>query len=131
MKMELMETVKNGLVAGMPVGIACAAIVAMLVYAGVYKQADPSVPKLAALWIGVSLFVGILAVWVYGFVTSNWSWGAREYLILAIGIALALSVLAFLPLYGTSKGHVLAVPYTVLNFVDAIGFSLIIPRLIS
>jgi hypothetical protein len=131
MIMELVETIKNGLEAGMPVGIACAAIVAMLVYAGVYKQADMSVPKLAALWIGISLFIGILAVWVYGYVTSSWSWGAHEYLILALGLALALSVLAFLPLYGTGKGHVLAVPYTILNFVDAIGFSLIIPRLIS
>ncbi len=131
MRMELLETIKNGLVAGMPVGIACAAIVAMLVYAGAYKQADLSVPKLAALWIGVSLFVGVLAVWVYGFVTSHWSWGSQEYLALALGLAIVLSVLAFLPLYGTSKGHALAVPYTILNFVDAVGFSLIIPRLIS
>lgn len=129
--MELIETIRNGLVAGIPVGIACAAIVAMLVYAGVYKWPELSVPKLAALWMGISLFIGVLAAWVYGFVTSSWSWGAREYLILALGLASALSVLAFLPLYGTGKGHILAIPYAILNFVDAIGFSLIIPRLIS
>lgn len=129
--MELIETIKNGLEAGVPVGIACAAIVAMFVYLGVYKWPELSVPKLAALWIGISLFVGVLAVLVYGFVTSSWSWGAHDYLILALGLASVLSVLAFLPLYGTGKGHILAVPYTILNFVDAIGFSLIIPRLIS
>ena len=129
--MELMETMKNGLEVGMIVGIACAVIVAILVYSGIYKWPELSVPKLAALWIGISLFVGVLAVWVYGFVTSNWSWGTHEYLIFALGLALVLSVLAFLPLYENGKGHILAVPYTILNFVDAIGFSLIIPRLVS
>ncbi len=129
--MELTEAIKSGIVAGLPVGIACAAVIAALIYAGVYKVADQTALQGAAIWFGVSLFVGVAGVWVWGLATARWSWGSTEYTVLVFGIAMGMSVLAFLPVYTSGKGHVMAVPFTILNFLEAIYFSIIIPKLVA
>jgi len=52
-------------------------------------------------------------------------------MMLTLGIAVALSVLAFMPLYGEGKGHAMAVPITVLNFVEAIYFPVMLSKLLA
>ncbi len=126
-----MEIVKNGIVTALPVGIACAAIVAVLLYTGVYKLENMTALQEAAIWGGCSLMVGIVGVWLWNNATTKWSWDSGQYMMLTLGVAVALSVLAFMPIYGNSKGHPMAIPFTALNFVQAIYFPLMIPRLLA
>ncbi len=129
--MELTEIVKNGIVAGLPVGIACAAVVAALIYTGVYKIEDITASQEGAIWMGCTLVVGIMGVWLWNLATAKWSWESTQYLMLIMGIAVGLSVLAFMPVYGGGKGHAMAIPFTVLNFVQAVYFSVMIPKLLA
>jgi len=129
--MEWMEIVKNGIVAALPVGIACAAVVAVLIYTGVYRIPNQTASQQAAIWFGCSIVVGIMGVWLWNLVTSRWSWESSQYMMVTLGIAVALSVLAFMPLYGEGKGHAMAVPITVLNFVEAIYFPVILSKLLA
>jgi len=129
--MELLEILKNGIVAGLPVGIACAAIVAVLLYTGVYKLADQTASQQASIWLGCTLMVGIIGVWLWNLATARWSWGSSQYMMMTFGIAVALSVLAFMPLYGQGKGHAMAVPITALNFVQAMYFPLVFTKLLA
>ncbi len=130
-KMEWTEIMKNGIVAALPVGIACAAVVAVLIYTGVYRMPNQTASQQAAIWLGCSLVVGIMGVWLWNLATSRWSWASSQYMMLTLGIAVALSVLAFLPLYGEGKGHPMAVPITALNFVEAIYFPVILSKLLA
>lgn len=129
--MELTEIVKNGIVAGLPVGIACAAVVAALIYTGVYKVENITASQQAAIWMGSTLVAGVMGVWLWNLATAKWSWESSQYLMLTVGIAVGMSVLAFMPVYGNGKGHAMAIPFTVLNFVEAIYFPMVIPKLLA
>jgi uncharacterized BrkB/YihY/UPF0761 family membrane protein len=139
-KMELinMEIVKNGLIAGAAVAVISAVLI-MLFSGYLFQQAKDlgetvqSVTSTALSWIGrwtvISLVFGIVCTAGFAFVSSHWSWGFSQVLLLAIVSAVVLTVLAYMPLYGVSKFAPYANIYSALNFIYALGFGYLVPKL--
>lgn len=126
-----MDMVRSGLIAGVIVAIA-SGLFLTLAWGMIEKWAGGDASGGLMTWLGrwaaISLVFGIGAAVVYNFTLAHWNWGMTEYLLLAIGLMVALDVLAFLPLY-YGKAHVDAVAWLGLNASFAIGFGYLIPKL--
>ncbi len=73
-----------------------------------------------------AVIVGVIGAWVHGFASANWGWGPTQPLILGVGLAALLSVLAFLPT-DQSKRMQGAIDVAALNFIIGVGFGLLVP----
>ena len=79
--------------------------------------------------IGAIIF-GFVARWVYGWMVSRWpATGDGLYLGLALGLAVALTVLAVVGRRLWNTGDVLG--FTLINFLWAIAFGWVLPRLLA
>lgn len=126
--MELinLDVLKNGLVAGSAVAaLSGVAVLGMSVFLSDLKE---DAAGFAGKWAVISLVFGMAAAVVYQFMSSEWSMGGTGYLGLAVGMAVALTAMEFLPLYGGGFAPHWQT-YAVLNFVYAVGFGTLIPRL--
>lgn len=128
--MKFLDLLWIGARAGVPVGIALGAL--MTVRRRTLRELLKGVPfvdKIAPVW-GLAIlmggFLGVVAAWVYDFVRTNWGWSSTTYLALAVGLAILLSVLAFLPVYG-GKRMVVAPEISALNLIVGVGFGLLVP----
>lgn len=81
-----------------------------------------------ATWAVVALVFGVLATWVYDVAATKWAWGMPQYLALAVGLAVVLTVLGYLKLYG-GESHPFATEWLGLNFAFAVGFGYLVPTL--
>lgn len=137
--MELGEMVRVGVTAGIVVAIASALVI--LLRAGSIAAVAQSnantvgfgsggLPAWIGTWAAVSLVFGVAATWVYGFLNGRFGWGLPQYLALAMAFAVALTVLAYLKLYG-GQAHPYATEWLGLNFAFAAGFGYLIPTLVN
>lgn len=138
-KMDFGEMVRVGVTAGIPVAITSAVII--LVRAGniaTVGQGNGNAVGFGSggplAWIGtwavISLVFGVAATWVYGVVSGRFGWGLPQYLGLALGLAVVLTVLAYMKLYG-GEAHPYATEWLGLNFAFAVGFGYLIPTLVE
>lgn len=79
-------------------------------------------------WTAISLVFGLSAAWAYDFVATKWNWGMPQYLALAVGLAVVLTVLGYLKLYG-GQSHPFATEWLGLNFAFGVGFGYLVPTL--
>lgn len=139
-KMELfsLETVRTGLMAGALVALLSSVLI--LAFSGyVVQQArDLGEPfddqqglllRWIGTWIAVSMVFGVLCAVGFSYVSTNFNWGIREPLLLAIGLAITLTVLAYMPLFEFSRFAPYAHLYSALNFAFALGFGYAVPKL--
>ena len=136
-KMELGEIVRVGVLAGIAVAIVSALIIWLR--AGNIQevaQANPNTVGFGAgglagwiaTWAVIAVVFGIVATWVYDFAATKLSWGLPQYLGLAVGLAVVLTVLGYLNLYG-GQSHPFATEWLGLNFAFGVGFGYLIPTL--
>ena len=128
-----MDTLLQGLVAAVPVSIASA----LLVYAcsghiAATLHDDPIFSDLSARqlrWFWMIFFalfpfgVGVVASYVYASLFAQWEHGAWYYRLIAVDLAMALSMIAL------TSHTAMAVEKVLLNFVSAFGFGFLIPWL--
>ena len=124
---------------GLPTTLTAAIPVALLSVAIVYwrgsapgKTAETAVAKLqAAVWyVVVAVISGFVAKGVYLWVVGRWpATGTSIYFWLAMGLAAALTVLAFVGRSLWKTGDILG--YTAINFLWALGYGWLLPRLMS
>ena len=135
--MDFVDMLRVGVVSGIPVAIASAVVILLRADSILAaSRANPatvgfsgtSVAGWIGLWAAVSLAFGVAAAWVYGFLAGRWDWGLVQYLALAVVLAVVLTVLGFLKLYG-GQSHPYAVEWAGLNFAFAIGFGYLVPVL--
>jgi hypothetical protein len=82
-----------------------------------------------ALWgfaFVAAFILGVIGAWVYGYASGTWGWGPSQCLILGVGLAAVLSVLAFLPTY-QGKRMQGALDVAALTFIIGVGFGLLVP----
>ncbi len=138
-KMELVEIVRVGVAAGIPVAIASALII--LLRAGNIAAVVRSNANAVGFgsggplsWIGtwtlISVVFGAVATWTYAFLSDRFGWGLPQYLGLALVLAAGLTVLAYLRLYG-GEAHPYAAEWLGLNFAFAAGFGYLIPTMVG
>ncbi len=136
-KMDFGDMARVGVIAGIAVAIVSALIIWMR--AGNIAAAAAANPNTVGfgfsglggwivLWTVISLVFGLLAAWVYDFVATKWNWGMPQYLGLAVGLAVVLTVLAYMKIYG-GQSHPYAAEWLGLNFAYAVGFGYLIPTL--
>lgn len=125
-----MDLLLVGLYSGVPVGIGIGIVAtARAKTLRTLLKGVPGMDKLPTVWafsIVFAILLGLIAAWVYDFLASTSGWGSTAYLALAIGLAVVLSVLAYLPLY-RGKRMENALEVSLLNFVVGIGFGLLVP----
>jgi hypothetical protein len=129
----MMDTFLHGLAAAVPVSI----VSALLVYLcgghiATTLHSDPVFSDLSARylrWFWTSFFalfpfgLGIIASYVYAGLFAPWDQSAWYYLLIALDLALALSMIAL------TSHTAMAIEKVLLNFVSAIGFGVLIPWL--
>ncbi len=140
--MDLGEIVRVGVLAGIAVAVVSALFIwlrAENIAAVVQTNADAvgfgsggsgNLGTWIGLWVAISLVFGVVATWVYDFVATKWNWGMAQYLTLAMGLAVVLTVLAYLKIYG-GHSHPFATEWLGLNFAFAAGFGYLIPSLVG
>lgn len=126
MELISIEALKDGLMAGAAVGAVSA--VAVLAIGPHLADGASGVAGWAGKWALISVAFGVFAAIAYGVLSQQWVWGPQQFLALAMGLAAALTVLEFLPVYGGGFAPNWQL-YTVLNFVYALGFGYLIPLL--
>jgi len=136
-KMSILDLVRVGLLAAIPVAIVSAIFIFARTDAiRVENQSanagagfgGGSVLGWIGMWTVIAFVFGVLAAWVYDFVSNKWGWGMPQYLALALVLGVVLTVLGFLKIYG-GESHPYAVEWTYLNLAYAIGFGYLIPTL--
>lgn len=136
--MELVDVIKTGLVAAVPVAIACALFI--WARSGAIGEEMKSGMDVAGFsgqnpisWIGtwtaIAFVFGVFASWGYEYLSSNWNWGPTHYLALAVALAIGFTVLGFLKIFNGQE-HPFRYEWIGLNFAFAIGFGYLIPRLV-
>lgn len=135
--MVSVDVLRVGLLSGIPV-----AVVTGLLFMARYRTSPiMKTMKLpankAAAWGGLWAFavvaafiLGVIGAWVYEYVSTNWGWGPTEYLLLGVGLAAILSILAFLPLY-QGKRMTGAADISSLNFIVGVGYGLLVPWFVA
>ncbi len=135
--MDLGEIVRVGVTAGIAVAIVSALIIWLRAgsiaavaqsNAGAVGFGSGGLPAWIGTWAVISLVFGVAATWTYGFLSGRFGWGLPQYLGLALGLAAALTVLAYLKLYG-GQAHPYATEWLGLNFAFAAGFGYLVPTL--
>jgi TRAP-type C4-dicarboxylate transport system permease small subunit len=134
--MELIEMIKRGLIAAVPVAIVCA----LFIWArsgAIAEEVRSGIPTVGfsgqnpIIWIGawaaIAFVFGVLASWGYDYLSTSWNWGPVHYLALAVGLAIVFTVLGFLKIFGGQE-HPFRYEWIGLNFAFAIGFGCLIPR---
>jgi hypothetical protein len=122
-----MEMIKSGLVAGVSMAAISAVAVMMM---GTLAHESEGILRMAGQWGVVTVVFGVVAAFAFLVLDSTVGIGATGYLYLALGMAVTLTVLEFLPLYGGSFAPHWQT-YAVLNFTYAVGFGLLVPRLMG
>ncbi len=136
--MDLMGLIEAGLIAAVPVAIAC--IVFILVRSdAIDSEVDKGMKVLGfsghnkmswiASWTVIAFVFGIFASWVYSYTMTTWNWGPIQYLALALVLAVGLTVLGVLRIYN-GKQHPFRYEWIGLNFAFAIGFGILVPILV-
>jgi|GEM_PF-5803291 len=128
--MELLnlEVVKSGLMAG--AAVAAVSGIAMVALSTVVTDLRTDTLAFAGKWAGIALAFGLVAAFAYSFTRAQWTWGAGQYLLLAVSLAAVLTIMEFLPIYGKGFApHWQA--YAALNFIFALGFGYLVPRLMG
>ncbi|WP_147654243.1 hypothetical protein [Methanomassiliicoccus luminyensis] len=120
------ETMKDGLIVGAAVGAVSA--VAVMAIGPHLTDVSGNVAGWAGKWALISVVFGVFAAIAYGALSQQWDWGPQHFLVLAAGLAVALTAMEFLPIYGGGFAPNWQL-YTVLNFVYALGFGYLIPLL--
>jgi hypothetical protein len=92
---------------------------------------DGGLAGFAGKWALIALVFGIAATVGYSFLSGSFGLDASGYMYLALGLATALTLMEFLPIYGTSSFAPHWQVYAVLNFVFAAGFGHLVPRLMG
>lgn len=131
--MAFLDLLWVGLLSGVPVGLIIGLVVTLRAGTSpILKQLKLPWGKgksLAFYWGGslfLAIIAGVIGAWVYGYVSSTWGWDATAFLLLGLGLAAILSVLAFLPLY-QGKRMTGAVDVSILNFIVGVGFGVLVP----
>ncbi|MBI0584557.1 MAG: hypothetical protein ISF22_10080 [Methanomassiliicoccus sp.] len=132
-RMYNMETMSIGLIGnGIVAGAAVAAIsAAAVVGLGSLIGEGEGTLRSAGTWAAASVAFGIVAVLAYTVLRSSFSIDASGYLCLALGFAAVLTALEFAPIYGASNFAPHWQTYAALNFIFALGFGLMVPRLVG
>lgn len=138
MVMFSLETVRTGLMAGALVALLSSVLILVLSGYVVQQARDLGesfggqqglLLRWIGTWVAVSMVFGVICALGFAYVSSNFGWGVREPLLLAIGLAAALTVLAYLPLFEFSRFAPYAHLYSALNFAFALGFGYAVPKL--
>jgi hypothetical protein len=129
MEMLNLETIKSGLMAGAAVAAVSAITVASI--GTLVHDTDGDLAGFAGKWAAISLVFGIVAALGYSLIHSSFGLGASGYLYMATGLAVALTAMEFLPIYGTSSFAPHWQVYAALNFVYALGFGLLVPKMMG
>ena len=134
--MDLVTVLKVGLIAAVPVAVACAVL--LFVRADVIDDVKDEGPALGfssdgvvcwvLTWAAITLAFGVAAALVYDRLSSRWDFGPSQYLFLAIVVAVTLSAMLFVRIY-EGETHVFRVEYTAMNFIYAVGFGTLVPWL--
>lgn len=127
MELMSMDMLKSGLIAGTAVA-AVSAVAVMGIGALVHENGTAGA---AGQWAIVSIVFGVAAAFAYVVLNGSFSIGPTGYTVLALGIAAVLTVMEFLPVYGSSAFAPHWQTYAALNFIYALGFGLMIPRLMG
>ncbi len=136
-KMDFGQLARVGVLAGIAVAIVSALIIWLR--AGNIAAAAAANPNTVGFgagglggwfvtWTVISLVFGLVAAWAYDFVATKWNWGMPQYLGLAVGLAVVLTVLGYLKLYG-GQSHPFATEWLGLNFAFGVGFGYLVPTL--
>lgn len=135
--MNFGDIVRVGVIAGIAVAIVSALIIWLRAgNIGTIVQTNANTAGFGAgglgswiaTWTVVALVFGVLATWVYDLAATKWDWGMPQYLALAVGLAVVLTVLGYLKLYG-GESHPFATEWLGLNFAFAVGFGYLVPTL--
>lgn len=129
MDMLNLETIKSGLIAGSAVAVV--SVVAVASIGTLVQDHDGGLIGFAGKWAAITLAFGFVAVMGYSLMHGSFGLDASGYLYLATGLAIALTVLEFLPIYGGSSFAPHWQVYAALNFVFALGFGHLIPKLMG
>jgi len=132
--MSSLDTIRRGLIAGVPVCLIVAAII--LVRTDAIESADIEAVGLggqtAAGWVGtwtiITLTFGVVSTAAYDYMSKKWGWNGSEYLSFAVSLAVALSSVAFLQIY-SGEMHPFRAEYSAFNFAYAFGFGCAVPIL--
>ena len=127
MELMSMDMLKSGLIAGTAVA-AVSAVAVMGIGTLVHENGTPGA---AGQWAVASIVFGIAAAFAYAVMDSSFNIGPTGYTALALGIAAVLTVMEFLPIYGGSAFAPHWQTYAALNFIYALGFGLMIPRMMG
>ena len=129
MEMLSIETMKSGLIAG--AAIAAVSVVTVDSVGALVNDHDGGLMAFAGKWGLIAVVFGVVAALGYGFLSGSLGVDATGYLYLAIGLATALTVMEFLPLYGASGFAPHWQVYAVLNYVFGLGFGYLVPKLMG
>ncbi len=129
MDMLNLETIKSGLMAGAAVAVVSAIAVAAI--GTLVHDQDGGLLVFAGRWAAISLAFGVVAAVGYSLLHGSFGLDASGYLCLGAGLAIALTALEFLPIYGGSSFAPHWQVYAALNFVFALGFGHLVPRLMG
>lgn len=129
MEMLSLEMLKNGLMAGAAVAVVSAITVAAV--GSLVNDHDGGLLSFAGKWGLIALVFGIVATVGYSFLHGSFSVDASGYMYLAIGAAVALTALEFVPIYGAAAFAPHWQVYAALNFVFAVGFGYLVPKLMG
>lgn len=124
-----LETIKSGLIAGAAVAAVSAIAVASI--GAVVNDTDGGLIGFAGKWAVISVVFGVVAALGYSFLHGSFGLDGSGYLYLATGLAIALTAMEFLPIYGGSSFAPHWQIYAVLNFVFALGFGSLVPKLMA
>lgn len=137
--MDLMEIIKTGLIAAVPVAIVCALFIWVRTDA-IHKEVDSGLQVVGfsghnpivwiGAWIAIAFAFGIAASWVYDYMSTNWNWGLLQYIMLAAIMCVVFTILGFLRIYNGEE-HPFRYDWIVLNSAFAIGFGYLIPTLVG
>lgn len=137
--MELFGLIRTGLIAAVPVAIACALFIWARASA-IHEEVDSGLQVVGFFghnpiaWIGVwatiAFVFGIGASWVYDYMLTNWNWGSVQYFAIAAILCIGLSLLGFLRIYNGQE-HPFRYEWIGLNSAFALGFGYLIPKLVG
>jgi hypothetical protein len=129
MEMMSFEMLKNGLIAGAAVAAVSAIAVASI--GALVNDHDGGLLAFAGKWALISVVFGVVATVGYSFLHGSFGMDESGYIYLAIGLAAALTALEFVPIYGASTFAPHWQIYAALNFIFALGFGHLVPRLMG
>jgi hypothetical protein len=126
----ILDLLQTGFLAGVPVALAISILAtARRNTLRTLLKGVPLIETAAGIWgfgLVIGIFLGVLAAWAYDFVSRSWGWGPTAFLAAGVGVAVLLSIFAYLPFYDGKRMEV-ALEISILNFVVLVGFGLLVP----